>query len=126
MQHWKWMNAATVDGSTSLHAFVIFALGERLVNGYVNRDGVVTPLSAIDARTDLDMSTMLHRSVQATCTDEAGGETVLDATGVAALGVPARHMRMNEVSCTATLDGQPAIAHIEMGWPESYIKDFTG
>jgi hypothetical protein len=126
MQHWKWMNAATLDGSTSLHAFVIFALGDRMVNGYVNRGGVVTPLSGIEARTDLDMSTMLHRGVRATCTDENGGETVLDATGVAALGVPARQMRMNEIACSATLDGQPAIAHIEMGWPESYIREFTG
>jgi hypothetical protein len=126
MQHWKWMNAATPDGATSLHAFVIFALGDRLVNGYANRDGVLTPLTAIDVRQELDLDTMLHRRVRATCTDENGREMVLDATGVAGLGVPARHMRMNEVACTATLDGAPAFAHVEMGWPETYIREFTG
>ena len=126
MQHWKWMNAATIDGSVSLHAFVIFALGDRLVNGYVNRGGEVTPLTAIDTRADLDLTTMLHQRVRASCTDEGGRDIVLEAAGVAGLGVPARHMRMNEVACTATLDGREAIAHIEMGWPESYIRDFTG
>lgn len=126
MQHWKWMNAATPDGSTSLHAFVIFALGDRLVNGYVNRNGEVTPLTAIEVRADLDLDTMLHRGVRATCTDENGRDTVLDATGVAGLSVPARHMRMNEVACTAALDGVPAVGHVEMGWPESYVREFTG
>ena len=126
MQHWKWMNAATADGSTSLHAFVIFALGDRLVNGYVNRAGAVSPLTAIDVRTELDLSTMLHRRVHAVCTDHEGGQITLDATGVAGLAVPARHMRMNEVACVATLDDRPAIAHVEMGWPETYVREFTG
>jgi hypothetical protein len=126
MQHWKWMNAATPDGTTSLHAFVIFALGDRLVNGYVNRGGKVSPLAAIDVRAELDLSSMLHRRVHAVCTDEDAQRIVLDATGVAGLAVPARHMRMNEVACTATLDDRPAIAHVEMGWPETYVREFTG
>jgi hypothetical protein len=126
MQHWKWMNAATPDGSTSLHAFMLFALGDRLVNGYVNRGGRLTPLTGIEAHTDLDLNTMLHRRVHAVCTDEAGREIVLDATGVAGVPVPAGHMRMNEIACTATLDGQPAYAHVEMGWPETYVRQYTG
>lgn len=127
MHHWKWMNATTVDGSVSFHGFVLFALGDRLVMGYASRDGEVTPVDDIRVEADIDTTTtMMHRHTKATCVDAAGREMVLDATAVASIPVPARHMRMNEVACTATLDGQPAISHIEMGWPEAYVQDYIG
>lgn len=125
MHHWKWMNAATLDGSVSLHAFVILALGDRLVMGYVNRGGEVSPITAIDAQADIDTTTMLHRSTRAVCTDASGRSITLDATAVAAVPVPARHMRMNEVGCSATLGGETAVAHVEMGWPEAYVQEYV-
>lgn len=124
MHHWKWMNAATLDGSLTMHAFVILALGERLVMGYVNRGGEVTPITAIDTSADIDTSVMLHRATRAVCTDADGQDVRMQARAVAALPIPARHMRMNEIGCDAELDGQPAVAHVEMGWPESYVQDY--
>jgi hypothetical protein len=27
---------------------------------------------------------------------------------------------------TATLDGAPAVAHVELGWPADYVRALTG
>jgi hypothetical protein len=126
MHHWKWMNAATQDGSTSIHAFEIFGLADRRVMGYVNRDGDVTPITEIATTTELDFTTLMHTHTLAECTDAEGRVIVLDATSVAGLPIPGGHMRMNEISCTGTLGGEPADIHVEMGWAETYAQNYDG
>jgi hypothetical protein len=54
-----------------------------------------------------------------------GAELLMETEAVAGMPLIARHMQANEVACTATLDGSPAVAHIEHGWPVSYISDYT-
>ena len=122
LQHWKWMNAATPDGSLSLHGWISNALGDVQVNGYVNRGGEVSPIVAASAQAELD-DQLMHRHVTGSFTTEDGQTLELVADAVAGTSIPARHLRMHEIACTATLDGRPAIAHIELGWPASYVED---
>jgi hypothetical protein len=124
LQHWKWINATAVDEDISLHGWISYALGDRQVNGYVSRDGVVSPIVTAESHAVLDEAFM-HTSVSGNFVDAEGRELRLEATSVAGIPVPARHMQMNEIACSATLDGHAAIAHIELGWPQSYIADYT-
>jgi hypothetical protein len=117
------MNAATIDGELSFHGWISFALGERQVNGYVNRGGAVSPIVTAEAHSQLD-DAFMHTRVDGRFTTLDGAELTLEAEGVAGMPLLARHMQMQEVACTATLDGRPAIAHIEHGWPASYIADY--
>jgi hypothetical protein len=124
LQHWKWINATAIDEDISLHGWISYALGDRQINGYVSRGGVVSPIVAAEARAQLD-DTFMHTSVSGTFTTADGRRLPLEATSVAGLPIPARHMQMNEIACSATLDGHAAIAHIELGWPQSYIAEYT-
>ena len=124
LQHWKWMNAATLDGSVSLHGWISFALGERQVNGYVNRAGTLSPIVEAEAHSRLD-DAFMHTHTSARFRTLDGAELLMETEAVAGMPLIARHMQANEVACTATLDGAPAVAHIEHGWPVSYIADYV-
>lgn len=123
LQHWKWINAATLDGEVSLHGWISDALGERQVNGYVNRGGEVSAIQTAESHAELD-DRFMHTRVTGVFVDADDRELRLEATSVAGLAIPARHMQMNEIACSATLDGAPAIAHIELGWPAAYLQDY--
>jgi hypothetical protein len=124
LQHWKWINATCVEAEVSLHGWISYALGDRQVNGYVSRDGTVSPIVAAESHAELDQAFM-HTRVSGSFVTADGEELRLEATSVAGVAIPARHMQMNEIACTATLDGEAAIAHIELGWPQAYIADYT-
>lgn len=124
LQHWKWMNVIAPEENLSLHGWISFALGDRQINGYVNRGGDVSPIVAAEATATLDAA-LMHTSVTGRFTTADGRELRLEAKAVAGLPIPARHMQMHEVACTATLDDTPAVAHIELGWPAAYVADFT-
>jgi hypothetical protein len=124
LQHWKWMNAATLDGELSLHGWISFALGERQVNGYVNRGGTLSPIVEAEAHSQLD-DAFMHTRTSGRFKTLDGAELLMETKAVAGMPMIARHMQANEVACTATLDGRLAIAHIEHGWPVSYIADYV-
>jgi hypothetical protein len=124
LQHWKWMNATSADGEVSLHAWDSLAYGNRQVLGYVNRGGEVVPIRDIDVTVDLD-DRLVHRGVRAVIFDEAGMETVLEATTAAGVQVPIADLYLNEIAMHATIDGRPAVAHVELGWPKTYVDQFA-
>ncbi|HZZ49879.1 MAG TPA: hypothetical protein VFE65_23555 [Pseudonocardia sp.] len=124
LQHWKWMNAATSDGSASLHAMIMWVKGGILVNGYLNMDGEVVPIVTAEATADLD-DKMVHRAVHARFVDERGREMTLEARYAAGWSMPIQHLLLNEIGMSATLNGAEATAHIELGWPLEYVRNLT-
>ncbi|WP_354699104.1 hypothetical protein DSM112329_04811 [Paraconexibacter sp. AEG42_29] len=122
LQHWKWINAAAGD-DLSIHAWTSYALGDNQINGYINRGGVVTPLVDVQAKAQLD-DRMLHETVTAVLTDADGGVVTLEAQRAAMWQMPIRHLYLNEAAMSGTLDGQKAVVHVELGWPQSYIDDY--
>lgn len=125
LQHWKWMNAATPDGSASLHAMIMNVKGETLVNGYVNADGRLSPIATAEAHAELDEA-MIHRAVSGRFTDEAGRTMVLESRYAAGWSMPIQHLVLNEIGMSGTLDGRPATVHVELGWPADYVRGLTG
>ena len=123
-QHWKWMNASTLDGSVSVHACEGLAYSEWRIYGYVNRGGAVTPIRAIRAATELD-DRLIHRTLGVNIEDEDGGVVHLDAKFAAGVVIPIEQLYMNEIAMTATIDGAPAAAHVEFGWLKAYADQFA-
>ncbi|HEY4020926.1 MAG TPA: hypothetical protein VGM75_19710 [Pseudonocardiaceae bacterium] len=124
LQHWKWMNAATPDGRTSLHAMIMSVKGELLVNGYLNMDGVLSPIAHAQATADLDEQ-MIHRSVRGRFVDESGREMRLASSYSAGWSMPIQHLLLNEIGMTGTLNDQPAVVHVELGWPADYVRNLV-
>lgn len=124
LQHWKWMNATSADGEVSLHAWDSLAFGNRQVLGYVNRGGVVVPIRDLDVSVEVD-ERLVHRAVRAVIFDTDGRETVFEATTAAGVQVPIADLCLNEIAMRASIDGQPAVAHVELGWPKSYVDQFA-
>ena len=124
LQNWKWMNAATPDGSSSLHAMIMSVKGEKLVNGYLYLDGQVSPIVSAEASADLD-DKMVHRKVRGRFVDEQGREMILASDYAAGWSMPIQHLLLNEIGMTASLNGEAAVAHVELGWPADYVRNLT-
>jgi hypothetical protein len=124
LQHWKWINCIALDGSVAVHAMLTFTEGEVLVNGYVCSDGTATPLVSASAKAEYD-PTMHHRRVRGTFQDETGRSCEIDCEMTAGWSMPIGHLYLNESSMRATLDGAPAAAYIEFGWPKDYLDGIT-
>lgn len=123
-QHWKWINAASHDGTRSLHCMVMIVQGETTVLGYTNRDGVVSPIVSGLVKAELDQD-MVQRALTGVVHDEAGLEMRIEAQFAAGYAMPIHHLQLNEVGMSAVLDGKPATAHVEFGWPADYVRGLT-
>jgi hypothetical protein len=84
----------------------------------------MSPIATATAHADLD-DAMYHRAISARFVDELGREMALEGTFAAGWSMPIGHLLLNEVGMKATIDGQPAIAHIELGWPADYVRTLT-
>lgn len=124
LQHWKWINVTSLDGKLSTHAWVSFAFGDRQINGYVNREGKLSPITELDVTGVLN-DDFMHTSVSGILKTADGKELRMETRSVAGLPIHARHLVLNEVVGKATLNGAPAASHIEFGWPMSYVAEFT-
>jgi hypothetical protein len=122
MQHWKWMNCATTDGETAIHCMQMYAYGKQLTTGYLYAEGTLSPVVHADVNAELD-ATLCHRRVVGRYRDELGREMSMDAEFAAGWSMPIGHLVLNEVGMHARLDGASAIAHVELGWPEDYVRN---
>lgn len=118
IQDWKWVSAQSDD--VALNLFVMRALGDTTYHGYVARDGAVVPVVHVDIHADYDDHWwQTHAHVVATAAD--GAETVVEAERFALLSFEAGGVaRLNEAACTGSIDGVPALVHVECGWPSAY------
>jgi hypothetical protein len=39
--------------------------------------------------------------------------------------MPMQHLLLNEIGMTAALNGVPAVAHVELGWPADYVTNLA-
>lgn len=124
-QHWKWINAASHDGTRSIHCMVLMAQGDVNVVGYTNREGVVSPIVSGTVSAEYDEN-MFQRAITGVVLDETGTEMRIEAQFAAGYTMPIHHLVLNEVGMSAVLDGKSATAHVEFGWPADYVRGLTG
>lgn len=84
--HWKWISAQA-GPETAVHAMHTWFQGRQYTNGYVLRDGVLSPVAELRVRTSYDEQVM-QRSADFTLVDEAGRTTAAHAEYFAGGFVP--------------------------------------
>jgi len=118
IQDWKWVAAQA--GDVALNLFVMRALGDITYHGYVAREGKVVPVVHVDIHAEYDERWWQTRT-DITATDAEGVETAITGERFALLSFEAGGVaRLNEAACTGTIDGMPALVHLECGWPSAY------
>jgi hypothetical protein len=122
MQQWQWINVQDGTGTT-VNAYTNVVLGERTVNGYLYRDGRLSPL--VEVRTSPEFGPDYHQNaLHAEFVDTEGRTAVLDATRNSAvrLDFGSSPLLINEIGCHGTLEGRPVPLLYEIGWDGNYIR----
>lgn len=124
-QHWKWLEAQA-GPDLVVHFWQVEALGRTVLRGYVQRDGRLAELEAVDVSFEHD-ERLAHTSVRALVRDELGRSTeVIGRTFALYPFVVSPLVMLNEGSMVVTIDGHPGVGHVEMCWPTDYLKHVTG
>lgn len=120
-QHWKWLEAQAGPDRV-VHFWQVEALGRTVLRGYVQRDGRLAEVEAVDVRFDHD-ARLNHTSIHAVVRDELGRSTEVEGRTFAMFPlVVSPQVTLNEGSMAITIDGQPGVGHVEMCWPTEYLK----
>nr|WP_223204809.1 hypothetical protein [Gordonia jinghuaiqii] len=120
MHHMKWVNALGPSGA--VHAVELLAYGQRYVRGYLLRNGVCVPVREVELRYVLDAE-MLHRSITGTWTDQSGrtADVVFDDGGPHFVWDVSPGFTLRDTAMTASIDGEPAVAYVDMSWEPAYF-----
>jgi hypothetical protein len=119
-QHWKWCITQAGPG-LSVHFMELHALGDRLVRGYVFRDGKVAEIAELDVKFEYDQD-FWHTSVVAVVKDELGRTTTMKGTVFARYKMEPHPMSSNhQGSMRLTIEGVPGVGHLEMQWQKPYL-----
>jgi hypothetical protein len=71
IQHWKWISAQA-GPDTAIHAMHTWFQGRQYTNGYVFRDGELSPIVELRVQTEYDAEMMQRRATFALATKPAG------------------------------------------------------
>jgi hypothetical protein len=90
-----------------------------MVNGYVLRDGLLSPL--VDARFDGTYEADLFpRAVEVEARDAAGRLTTVRGERFAGTTFPFPGVELTETGFRSEIEGRPGVGLVEMLWPEGY------
>lgn len=119
-QHWKWLEAQAAP-DVAVHVFECSALGKNTVHGYVQRDGKIAEVTAVDSSFEHDPR-LLHKSIRMVVTDSAGRTTTVIGKTYAMFEFKVSPLAtLNEGSMSIEIDGVKGVGHVEMSWPKFYI-----
>lgn len=121
VHHYKWLAVAGEDCAANV--MVALVEGETLYNGYVFRDGLLSPVvsAAVDTRYG---EGFLQERLTATVLDEADRTTVIDFPHrfASARWDVSPTFTFADGCFTGTLDGLPVRAYIQYAWPIAYLN----
>jgi hypothetical protein len=118
MHHYKWISVHVGDDLT-FNAMQTLWRGEVRVNGFVLRDGQVSPLVELEIHTDYDAELRQER-VRVALHDEAGRTTHAVGERFAGATLPFGGISLSEACCTFEVDGRDGVGIAEYMWPEGY------
>lgn len=118
--HWKWWNVLA-DGGVAIHAMEIQSFGKTTLHGYVQKDGVIARIVAMDSDITFD-ERFVHTEIRATIRDDEGRTTEVTARRGADLQWPVSpRLWIHEAAMFTTVDGVDGIGYIECAWPPEYV-----
>ncbi len=119
--HWKWCETQAGEG-LAMHFMELHAMGNRLVHGYVWRDGRMAEITGLDIKYEFDQD-FWHTSVIAIATDELGRRTTMKGRVFARYTMTPHVMSTNrEGSMALEIEGVPGVGHLEMQWFKPYLE----
>jgi hypothetical protein len=119
IQDWKWISAQASDGVT-LNAMLLHGRGENWHCGYVSRGGTLSPIVDVRVKAAYDEN-WWQTGGEIVVRDADGGVTAVSAERFALFSFEAgERIVLNEAACTGTIDGVPALVHLEAGWDRTY------
>jgi hypothetical protein len=120
IHHYKWIAAAGEDVATNL--MWTMAMGEVDVNGYMYRDGLLSPVTGMQIDTTYGAD-LVHDALRASVVDEAGRTTEVDLDQRHTLArwdvIPS--FNFSDTLFTGTVAGQDVRAYVEYTWPRAYL-----
>jgi hypothetical protein len=121
IQDWKWISAQAQDGVT-FNAMLLHARGENWHCGYVSRGGRLSPIVDVRVKAAYDEN-WWQTGGEIVLRDAGGGVVMVSAERFALFRFEAgEHIVLHEAACTGTIDGVPALVHLEAGWERSYAE----
>jgi len=119
-QHWKWFESQA-GPEYAVHFMELHALGNRLVHGYVFRDGQMAMVTGLDVSYEHDED-FFHHSFVAVVDDELGRSTTVKGTVFARyVMTPHENAHNNEGSVAVEIEGVRGVGHLEMQWQKPYM-----
>lgn len=120
-QHWKWLHAQS--GETCVHFWQIQVEGRIDLRGYVQHDGLMAEVRAVDVDFALDAQARQQR-IDATVQDTAGRITRIRGDYFAHFPVlPVPGCTLIEGAMRCEVDGRAATGWTEFMWPTAYLDD---
>lgn len=119
-QHWKWCETQA-GPDLAVHFMEIQVMGNRMLRGYVWRDGQMGEITEVDVTYDFDED-FWHTSAVAIATDELGRTTTMKGDVFAKYIMTPHPMSTNhEGSMRLEIEGVPGVGHLEMQWQKPYL-----
>ncbi len=119
-QHWKWCETQA-GPDLAVHFMELHALGNRLVHGYVWRDGAMAEITDLDVKYKYDAD-FWHTSAVVVVGDELGRTTTMKGEVFAKYKMTPHPMSSNhEGSMILEIEGVPGAGHLEMQWQKPYL-----
>jgi hypothetical protein len=120
-QHWKWFESQA-GPDLAVHFMELQVMGDRLVRGYVYRDGAMAEVTDLEITYEHDED-FFHHSFQARVGDELGRDTAVRGTVFARYVMTPHPQSMNnEGSVALEIEGVPGVGHLEMQWQKPYLE----
>jgi len=121
IQDWKWISAQAEDGVT-FNAMLLHARGENWHCGYVSRGGKLSAIVDVRVKAAYDEN-WWQTGGEIVLRDADGGVVTVSAERFALFRFEAgERIVLHEAACTGTIDGTPALIHLEAGWERSYAE----
>lgn len=122
---YKWINVQTPD--VAINLMDGFIIDRRYQLGYVDKDGLQSPIVSIDSHLDRDAEHFSYTSGLITLIDEEGRVTQVQAEERSMVVVwPAGGLESHDAAGPCLVDGQPGLLHIEEGWDPQFVQRRQG
>ncbi|MGO9423380.1 DUF7064 domain-containing protein [Roseiarcus sp.] len=120
--HYKWLNVQSPSG-IAINLMDALALDTRYQFGYVDKGGIQSPVTSIVADVERDAEHYTYTSARFKVTDELGRETEISSGPRTSLAVwPAGGLESHDAAGPCTVDGVPALMHLEEGWEPEFVR----
>jgi hypothetical protein len=97
-------------------------MGDRLVRGYVYRDGQMAEVTDVEVSYEYDEG-FFHHCFEALVGDELGRRTTVAGTVFARyVMTPHSQSTNNEGSVALEIEGVAGVGHLEMQWQKPYLE----